>query len=49
MGDTARGERELARPAGDELLAELKGELAFEDVEGLVEVVAVQSAAVLVP
>ena len=40
--DAARGEGELAGTAGEDDVVELEGELAFEQVEGLVEVVPVK-------
>ena len=42
VGDVARGERQLARTLGRDRLVDLEDQLAFEQVERLVEVVEVQ-------
>src|SRR5918994_3865555 len=42
VGDIARGERELACAPGEHLVLNLEDQLAFEEVERLVEVVRVQ-------
>jgi hypothetical protein len=45
MRHPARREGELASPRGDQLIRDLEGQFAFDDVEGLVEVVSVQGRA----